>query len=55
MGRPKKELKKIHAGKVKKAKASAARCLKEETSFDKLNRLAKRFVRKGKKKKASAS
>lgn len=51
MGRPKKELKKIHKRKIKKAKKQARLYAKKEFPFEKLTQLAKNFVRKSKQKK----
>ena len=50
MGRPKKELKRIHAKKRKKAKGKANQYIKGELPAEKLTQLAKRFVKRRKKK-----
>ncbi|MBN3040286.1 MAG: hypothetical protein JW867_04095 [Candidatus Omnitrophica bacterium] len=51
MGRPKKELKKIHKRKVKKAKAKLKSLKNSEISYKDLTSRAKHFLKKGKKKK----
>ena len=48
MGRPKKELKKIHRKKTKKAKNRLNAYLKKEITFEQLTPLAKRFLIKRK-------
>ncbi len=53
MGRPKRELKKIHRKKVKKAKQTLKLYAKGETAYAKLTQRAKDLLQKGKKKKAS--
>jgi hypothetical protein len=53
MGRPKRELKKIHRKKVKKAKAKVKLYAKGEIPYEKLTQRAKSFLRKGKKKKSA--
>lgn len=55
MGRPKKELKRIHKKKVKKAKEKANLYTKEKLPFEELTQRAKRFLKKGKKKKTVVS
>ena len=51
MGRPKKELKKIHRKNVKKAKEKVKLFLKGELGTEKLTERAKHFLKKEKKKK----
>jgi hypothetical protein len=51
MGRPKKELKKIHRKKVKKAKEKIKAQKAGEITFDSLTAKAKHLLEKGKKKK----
>lgn len=46
MGRPKRELKKIHQKRIKKAKQKTQLYLKKELAADQLTRLAKRFLKK---------
>lgn len=46
MGRPKKELTKIHSKKVKKAKEKVGRYLKGEISYKELSQLAKKLLEK---------
>ncbi len=55
MGRPKKELKKIHQKKVKKAKKKTRLHVKGELPFEELTQRARRFLKKGKKKKTAVS
>jgi hypothetical protein len=55
MGRFKKELKRIHARKVKKAKKKLRLYLKKELAFEKLTVRARHFLEKQKKAKAKAS
>lgn len=55
MGRPKKELKKIHKKKAKKAKEKVKLHIKGELPFEKLTQRAKNFLKKGKKKKTTIS
>ena len=52
MGRPKKELKRIHKKKIRRAKAKVRSHLKGELPKEKLTTLAKRFLRTKKKKEA---
>jgi len=49
MGRPKRELKKIHKKKTKKARRVAKQYSKGEIPYEKLTQRAKHFLRKGKK------
>lgn len=51
MGRSKRELKKIHKKKTKKARKEAQQCSKGEIPYEKLTQRAKHFLRKGKKQK----
>jgi len=55
MGRPKKELKKVHKKKVKKAKEKTKLYAKGKLPFEELTQRAKRFLKKGKKKKTIVS
>ena len=55
MGRPKKELKKIHKKKTKKARREAKQCSKGEIPYEKLTRRAKHFLKKGKKQKTTSA
>jgi len=48
MGRYKKELKKIHRKKIRKAKEKVKAYLKKEIGYDKLTSLAKRLLAKRK-------
>lgn len=50
MGRYKKELKRIHARKVRKTKEMVRKYYKGELSYEKLTALAKKFLEKRKKK-----
>jgi len=52
MGRPKKELRRIHKKKIRRAKAKVRSHLKGELSQEKLTTLAKRFLRTKKNKEA---
>lgn len=54
MGRPKKELKRIHARKVKKAKNKIKLYLKKELTLEKLPKKAKDILRKRKKRERRA-
>ena len=54
MGRPKKELKKIHRKKVKKAKNEARSFSKGDIPYEKLTRRAKHFLQKSKKQKSAS-
>ena len=55
MGKIKKEMKKIHSKKVKKAKEKLQLYRKNELPYDKLNHLTKKFLSKqDKKQKAKA-
>jgi len=53
MGRSKKELKKIHKRKVKKAKQKVKLLTKNQLSYKDLSLRAKHFLRKSQKKKKS--
>tara|TARA_B100000315_G_C14500015_1_gene551869 strand:- start:209 stop:376 length:168 start_codon:yes stop_codon:yes gene_type:complete len=53
MGRPKKELKKIHRKNIKKAKAKVRLLKKGEITHKDLTERGKHFLKKGKKKKLS--
>ncbi len=53
MGRPKNELKKIHAKKVRKAKEKLKLFIKNQLSYSQLTVRAKSFFQKGRKKKSS--
>jgi len=53
MGRPKKELKKIHKRKVKKAKKQLQSLSKGEISLGKITQKAKKLLKKGKKRKST--
>lgn len=53
MGRPKKELKKIHRKNIKKAKKKVKLYLAKEIPYEKLTQKAKHFFQKSKKKKSS--
>jgi len=55
MGRPKKELKKIHRKKVKKAKEKVKLFLEEKISHKELNALARKMLERRKKAEASLS
>jgi len=55
MGRPKKELKKIHKKKTNKAHEEAKQHSKGTIPYEKLTRLAKSFIKKGKKKKTTSA
>ena len=55
MGKPKRELKKIHKKKTKKARREAKQCSKGEIPYAKLTRRAKHFLRKGKKQKTTSA
>ena len=55
MGRPKKELKKIHKKKTNKARKEAKQHSKGEIPYEKLTKLAKHFLTKGKKKKTTSA
>jgi len=55
MGRPKKELKKIHKKKTNKARLEAKQHSKGEIPYEKLTQLAKHFLTKGKKKKTTSA
>ncbi len=52
MGRPKKELKRIHRKKTKRAKVRVTSHLKGDLPKEKLTTLAKKFLRAKKKKEA---
>ena len=52
MGRPKKELKRVHRKKIKRAKTRVKSHLKGDLPKEKLTTLAKRFLRSKKKKEA---
>lgn len=53
MGRPKKELKKIHNKKIKKAKKVVQSFSKGEIPYQELSQKAKHFLKKSKKQKSS--
>ncbi len=53
MGRPKRELKKIHKKKAKKAKSKVRLFSKGEISYEKLTQKAKHFLKKSQKQKKS--
>ena len=55
MGRPKRELKKIHRKKTKKAREEAKKCSKGEIPYEKLTQRAKHFLKKGKKQKTASA
>ena len=55
MGRPKRELKKIHKKKTKKARREAKQYSKGEIPYEKLTQRAKHFLRKGKKQKTTSA
>lgn len=55
MGKPKRELKKIHRRKVKKAKKMVQSLCKGEIPFEKLSQRAKHFLKKRKKQKDKSS
>lgn len=46
MGRPKKEMKKIHQKKVKKAKEKVKSHIEGKTSFSELSQRAKKFLKR---------
>jgi len=55
MGRSKRELKKIHKKKTKKARREAKQCSKGEIPYEKLTQRAKHFLRKSKKQKTASA
>ena len=55
VGRPKRELKKIHRKKTKKAREEAKKCSKGEIPYEKLTQRAKHFLKKGKKQKTTSA
>jgi hypothetical protein len=55
MGRPKKELKKIHRKKIKKAKEKVKLFLKGEISYKNLTQLGRRILEKRKKREKGSS
>ena len=55
MGRPKKELKQIHARKVRKAKARIKAVKNGDLPKEKLTQRAKQLLKKGTKRKSSLS
>ncbi len=55
MGRPKKELKKIHRKKVKKAKEKVKLFLEGKISYKELNALARKMLERRKRTEASLS
>jgi len=55
MGRSKRELKKIHKKKTKKARGKAKQCSKGEIPYEKLTQRAKHFLKKSKKQKTAAA
>ncbi|NQT28111.1 MAG: hypothetical protein HQ570_00765 [Candidatus Omnitrophica bacterium] len=55
MGRPKKELKKIHKKKTNKARKEAKQYSKGEIPYEKLTQRAKHFLKKGKKQKTPSA
>ncbi|MBU1113213.1 MAG: hypothetical protein KKH93_05005 [Candidatus Omnitrophica bacterium] len=55
MGRPKKELKRIHRKKAKKAKKKVQAYSKKEITFEKLSKRSKHFLEKKRKQERKTS